>query len=193
MEVGNTIRSLRTEAGMSQEELADKVFVSRQTISNWENGKFYPDVQSLAIIADLFGTSIDNLVKGDLPMIDARIAEEEIRSLKRNATLYAALLAISLVVMVVAFMHENWLALATGVLVYAVALYFAFAVERDKKRHDLRTYREIKAFCNGATVDEIKAQRESAQSGTDVMKKVLIGGCAGAVIGIAAALVGRML
>ena len=43
------------------------MFVSRQTISNWENGKFYPDVQSLAIVAELFGTSIDNLVTGDPP------------------------------------------------------------------------------------------------------------------------------
>lgn len=37
MEIGKTIRNLRTESGMSQEELAEKVFVSRQTISNWEN------------------------------------------------------------------------------------------------------------------------------------------------------------
>ncbi|RVU97642.1 XRE family transcriptional regulator [Coriobacteriales bacterium OH1046] len=67
MEVGKTVRELRAEAGMSQEELAEKVFVSRQTISNWENGKFYPDVQSPAIVTELFGTSIDNLVTGDPP------------------------------------------------------------------------------------------------------------------------------
>ena len=59
MEIGKTIRNLRTESGMSQEELAEKVFVSRQTISNWENDKFYPDVQSLAIIADIFGIPAD--------------------------------------------------------------------------------------------------------------------------------------
>ena len=48
------------------------MLVSRQTISNWENDKFYPDVQSLAIIADIFGTSIDDLVKGDLPMMEMK-------------------------------------------------------------------------------------------------------------------------
>lgn len=82
MEVGKTIKELRTDAGMSQDEFAGKVFVSRQTISNWENGKFYPDVQSLAIIADFFGTSIDDLVKGDLPMMNSRTAEEDVRSLR---------------------------------------------------------------------------------------------------------------
>ena len=82
MEVGKTIKELRTDAGMSQDELAGKAFVSRQTISNWENGKFYPDVQSLATIADLFGTSIDDLVKGDLPMMNSRIAKEDVRSLR---------------------------------------------------------------------------------------------------------------
>lgn len=84
MEVGKAIRSLRAESGMSQEELAEKVFVSRQTISNWENDKFYPDVQSLSLIADVFGTSIDNLVKGDLPMIDAKVAEEDARVAERD-------------------------------------------------------------------------------------------------------------
>lgn len=193
MEVGKTIRSLRTGAGMSQEELAGKVFVSRQTISNWENDKFYPDVQSLAILAELFGTSIDSLVKGDLPMIDARIVEEDVRTLKRNASLYGALLMVSILVMVVSFALENWLAFAVGVLVYALSIYFAFLVEHDKKKHDVRTYREIRALCNGATIDEIKAQRTSQQWSTEIMKKVLVGGCVGAAIGLAVVWLIRLL
>ena len=193
MEVGRALRDLRTGAGMSQEELAEKVLVSRQTISNWENDKFYPDVQSLAIVAELFDVSIDSLVKGDLPMINATIAENDIRAFKRNATLYGTLLVVSLVTVVVSFALENWLALALGTFVYALSLYFAFLLERDKKEYDVRTYREIKALCNGASVDEVKALRAPERLGFAVMKKVAIGGSAGAAIGLATVWITRLL
>lgn len=49
-----------------QEDLAEKVFVTRQTISNWENAKNYPDINSLVLLSQLFGVSLDILVKGDL-------------------------------------------------------------------------------------------------------------------------------
>ena len=49
MEIGKQIKKYRTEMKLSQEELAEKIFVSRQTISNWENNKNYPDVKSLYI------------------------------------------------------------------------------------------------------------------------------------------------
>ena len=48
MELNKQIKKYRTEANLSQEELADKIYVSRQTISNWENEKNYPDIKSLA-------------------------------------------------------------------------------------------------------------------------------------------------
>ena len=65
MEVGTRIREQRESAGISQEELARQIFVSRQTVSNWETGKTYPDVQSLLLLSNLFGVSVDHLVKGD--------------------------------------------------------------------------------------------------------------------------------
>ena len=190
MEIGNTIRNLRTESEMSQEELAEKVFVSRQTISNWENDKFYPDVQSLAIIADIFGTSIDDLVKGDLSMMEMKTAGQHARLLKRDAVIYTALLAIALLVMLVAFSLENWLAFAAGTLTYAVSMY---AIVNLKMRFELRTYSEIVAFCNGASLDEIKAKRESGLLGAGVMRTVVVAACAGVVIGLAAALLVQLL
>ena len=47
MELGNQIKKYRSELQISQEQLADRIYVSRQTISNWENEKSYPDVNSL--------------------------------------------------------------------------------------------------------------------------------------------------
>ena len=66
MEIGEQIKKYRTEMGLSQDRLAEKIFVSRQTISNWENNKNYPDVKSLLLLSCLFNVSLDMLVKGDL-------------------------------------------------------------------------------------------------------------------------------
>ena len=182
---------MRTGAEMSQEELAEKVFVSRQTISNWENGRSYPDVESLSLIAGHFGTSIDELVKGDLPMIaeriekeDARAAEEDVREFRRNTALSSVLAIVSLVVAGVAFDHENWLALAMCLLVYAIALYFTFLIEKAKKKYDVQTYREIRAFMDGKPLEEIKAQRINRPFAASVTGKVLAGMLVGAAVGL---------
>ena len=66
MELGKQIKKYRMEQNLSQEELADKIYVSRQTISNWENDKNYPDIKSLMLLSEVFHISLDNLIKGDL-------------------------------------------------------------------------------------------------------------------------------
>ena len=63
MELGNQIKKYRSELQISQEQLADRIYVSRQTISNWENEKNYPDVNSLILLSEVFQTSIDKLIK----------------------------------------------------------------------------------------------------------------------------------
>lgn len=63
MELSKQIKKYRTETNLSQEELADKIYVSRQTISNWENEKNYPDIKSLVLMSEVFQVSLDNLVK----------------------------------------------------------------------------------------------------------------------------------
>lgn len=63
MELSKQIKKYRTEANLSQEELVDKIYVSRQTISNWENEKNYPDIKSLVLMSEVFQVSLDNLVK----------------------------------------------------------------------------------------------------------------------------------
>ena len=63
MELSKQIKKYRTEANLSQVELADKIYVSRQTISNWENEKNYPDIKSLVLMSEVFQVSLDNLVK----------------------------------------------------------------------------------------------------------------------------------
>ena len=57
MELGSHIKEHRTELGLSQDDLAERIYVSRQTISNWECGRTYPDVQSLLLLSNVFGVT----------------------------------------------------------------------------------------------------------------------------------------
>ena len=67
MEFNNKLYELRKQKGFSQEELANRLNVSRQTVSKWEVGESTPDMEKLVAISDLFGVSLDELVKGEEP------------------------------------------------------------------------------------------------------------------------------
>ncbi len=69
MNLGNKILKIRKENKMSQEQFAEILNVTRQTVSNWENGNNYPDIETLIKISDKFNVSLDILLKGDKEMI----------------------------------------------------------------------------------------------------------------------------
>lgn len=63
MDIGNKLQRARTKANLTQEQVAEALGVSRQTISNWENEKTYPDIRSVVILSDLYDVSLDYLLK----------------------------------------------------------------------------------------------------------------------------------
>lgn len=65
MERALQMRRLRNERNLSQDDLAQRIYVSRQKVSNWERDKTYPDVHSLLLLSELFDTTVDELIKGD--------------------------------------------------------------------------------------------------------------------------------
>ncbi|MBR5742464.1 MAG: helix-turn-helix transcriptional regulator, partial [Clostridia bacterium] len=69
MEIGEKLKESRTKAGITQEECAEKLGVSRQTVSNWETGRSYPDVRSCLSLGDLYQISLDELLREDTSMI----------------------------------------------------------------------------------------------------------------------------
>ena len=75
MQIGERIKKFRKNINISQEELADMVFTSRQTISNWENDKTYPDINSLKLLCNIFDLSLDNLIEGDIENMKRKIYE----------------------------------------------------------------------------------------------------------------------
>ena len=163
MELGSQIKKYRNELSLSQDALAEKVYVSRQTISNWENGKSYPDVNSLVLLSEVFQTSIDNLIKGDVEVMKKQVRSEDIREFKRLNTLYFILF---LTLMVSPIPLAYYLGI-TGIVIWAVlaavTLFVALTVEKKKKQFDIQTYREIIAFSEGKRLDEIEKDRENGK------------------------------
>lgn len=81
MKIGETILKLREEKKMSQEEFAQYYHVTRQTISNWEKEKNYPDLQTLVKISDESGVSLDCMIKDNFAMVQE--IDKKVRHLKR--------------------------------------------------------------------------------------------------------------
>lgn len=91
MEIAEQIKNHRMQLQLSQEELAKRIYVSRQTISNWENEKSYPDIHSLLLLSNLFGVPVDELIKGDLKKMKQEINQEEVNAFNRQGNIFSAL------------------------------------------------------------------------------------------------------
>lgn len=161
MEIGSRIREHRSALGISQDELAGRVYVSRQTISSWENDKTYPDVQSLLLLSEIFGTSVDSLIKGDVDTMTKTI-EKDALTFKRLGfvmLVFLLLMIAALVWLSAQLVVWDWPAEQTvptvvlAVTLWGVAMFAAAWADRIKKEHDLVTYHEILAFQTGEPID----------------------------------------
>ncbi len=92
VEIGSQIKKYRVDKSLSQEELAEKVYVSRQTISNWENEKSYPDIHSLLLLSSVFEISLDQLIKGDIEDMRREIREDDMKSWNILSSVFAVLM-----------------------------------------------------------------------------------------------------
>lgn len=160
MELGKQIKKYRQVVQLSQEELADRVYVSRQTISNWENDKSYPDVNSLVLLSEIFQISLDNLIKGDIEVMKDVIQKEEIVKMNRYGKIYTIMLIVTAISAVPLFMWLGVWAFIPWGIIWALSMYFAVQVEKVKKDNDVQTYKEIVAFSEGKLLDDIQKQRE---------------------------------
>lgn len=171
MEISKQIKKHRLDAELSQEELAEKIFVTRQTISNWENNRSYPDINSLILLSNFFDISLDILVKGDLEEMKEEIKLEDIQQFNHDSKIYTALLAALVLSAAPLLFFLHRLGVVLWAALWSVSMYFGYRVEKQKKAHDIQTYREIVAFTEGQRLDEIQKNREI---GKRPYQKVLI-------------------
>ena len=161
MEVGGRIRELRAAASMSQDDLAARGYVSRQTISSWENGKTYPDARSLLLLSEIFDASVDSLIKGDVETMNETI-DRDIETMRRLGYVMIGFLLLMIAAMIWVCLQAfawDWPLEQTvptfvlALVLWGVAMFAACWVDRIKKSHDLVTYGEILAYWKGEAVD----------------------------------------
>ena len=182
MNLGTQIKKYRSELSMSQDELAEKVFVSRQSISNWENDKTYPDIKSLLLLSDVFQVSLDQLIKGDLEIMKKEIEKQDLVEYERDGNIFAILFIVGLVITFPMAHFFEWVGLLMCVPVWLMAFYFGLRVEKYHKKYDVSTFKEISAFMEGKTLDEIEKIRESGKRPYQTVLKLLFGAVSAIVV-----------
>ena len=171
MELGKQIRKYRNEMSLSQDGLAERIFVSRQTISNWENDKSYPDVNSLLLLSEVFETSLDNLIKGDIDAMKKKIQKEDQKSFEKLSNVFGILLALVILSPVALIHYLGDAGIVIWVALTGITFYVAVKVEKKKKEFDIQTYREIIAFTQGTRLDHLAKAREE---GKRLYQKILL-------------------
>lgn len=178
MELGKQIKKYRSELGLSQEALAEKVYVSRQTISNWENDKNYPDINSLLRLSEVFHVSLDILMKGDKERMSEIIKQEDQKQFEKTSNIFSILMAATILSPIPLLHYLDNVGIGIWVVLVGITFYYASETEKQKKAFDIQTYKEIVAFTEGKTLDEIEKAREE---GKRPYQKILLAIAAGVI------------
>lgn len=150
MQLGQAIAQIRKERGLTQEAFAKMYNVTRQTVSNWENEKSYPDLSTLVKISDEFNVSLDILLKGDFRMV------KDIDKKIKKQPFYIGII-IGLVIIVVAlfsFIYANDKRLSDTTKDYAdLMLNSAVSIEI----HDSQSDKLIAKYGDKSSIDKVNA------------------------------------
>lgn len=143
MAIGNRLYNLRKEKNISQEELANALDVSRQTISKWETGESTPDFNKICPLCEYFGITTDELISGKQNIIEAK-KEDKKAKFARNLAVSIGLYILSLVAIILfsaAFdqpiigvcLFFTIIAVATGLIIYSGIVYGKDKEEEEKE------------------------------------------------------------
>lgn len=184
MEVNTQIKRRREAAGLSQEELAERLYVTRQTLSNWETGKTYPDINSLLRLSAIFRVSLDELVKGDIHEMEERIKAEDIAKFRRENRRLKILLGLVGITFVLMILWDSLVPQMLGFAAMIAVIVCAFRVERLQKQLDIQTYKEVKAFLEGKRLDELESAVDRAKYPYQLALLIVIVALLGAISAI---------
>lgn len=142
MSIGERLYNLRKERNLSQEDLANELGVSRQTVSKWETGESTPDFDKIIPLCDFFGITSDELISGKQNIVE--VAKENKKAkFARNLAIAVTMYILSLVAIIgtSTFGQEILgvclffviIAVATGIIIYSSIVYGKDKVEKDEK------------------------------------------------------------
>ncbi|PHC30656.1 transcriptional regulator [Bacillus pseudomycoides] len=149
MNIGKQIHYFRKRDNMSQEELAAKIHVSRQSISNWENERNYPDIHNLLMMSILFNVSLDDLVKGDV-----KIMKEELQ--KSTFFKWSYIMLASMIILPISIAPVFYFFGYYGLIIPLVLTILLMFSSQQVENINLKTYRQIVDFIEGKPVSEVK-------------------------------------
>lgn len=142
MEISERLKQARITCGMTQEQVTERVMVSRVTLSHWENGKNLPDIACLISLSDIYQISLDELLKGD-PKMTEKVKKDAKDLNNRRVLLITAILAliVMLTYTISLFVGGNFKAftqaaapwLIMGIGVAALASYSSQTQDSSKK------------------------------------------------------------
>lgn len=190
MDIGNQIRERRQRLGLSQDELAQRLYVSRITVSHWETSKTLPDVQSMLLLANLFGTTIDEMVRGDVDEMRQMVEKNEQRTRAFTTALGAVevtVIAVLIITWAVGRAYlEPVLRLLLAVLVLASAV-VALIARRQEGGREAKSAAELLGAASG---NPAKAAQESASAN---ILRLVLQVFVGLVVGIGVLVLGSLL
>lgn len=180
MQIGNKIKKYRESLNLSQEELADKIFVTRQTISNWETDKNYPDIKSISLLCNLFDVSLDQFIEGDIEEMKKIISEKEMSDYNRISIVFTIEMLVMLISAYPLLKLAKIIGLIIWIIISTITLITALKIEKIYKKYDVRTYKEIVAFTEGKSLSKTEIIEEKAKR---PYQQILLG-IAGGIIAI---------
>lgn len=160
MNVGARIKKHREKQNISQDELALKVFVSRQTISNWETNKSYPDIKSLTMLSNIFHVTLDDFIKGDIEEMKRIVSNEKIEKFNIMSYIFLAEMLILMFSAYPLFSIDGHIGTIIWALFFVITFVTATFIEKFKKNNDIQTYKEIIAFIENKSLSYEEVQQE---------------------------------
>ena len=178
MELGNRIKKFREKINLSQEELADKIYTSRQTISNWENDKTYPDINSLKLLSNIFDVSLDNLIEGDIESMKKKVLGTDIKEFKILSWIFTIEMLVMILSAYPLMKFAGIFGIIIWILIAIITISTAFTIEKMKKNYDIQTYKEIIAFYEKK---ELSHDEKNIEFGKRIYQKILLSICCGII------------
>ena len=160
MNVGARIKKHREKQNISQDELALKVFVSRQTISNWETNKSYPDIKSLTMLSNIFHVTLDDFIKGDIEEMKRIVSKEKIEKFNIMSYIFLVEMLILMFSAYPLFKIDGYIGAIIWALLFVITIVTATIIEKFKKTNDIQTYKEIIAFMENKSLAYEEVQQE---------------------------------
>lgn len=160
MDIGSRMKKYREEQNISQEELALKIFVSRQTISNWETDKSYPDIKSLIMLSNIFNVSLDNFIKKDIEEMRKIIDSKKVKEFNVMSYVFLVEMLVLIISAYPLFKLLDFIGFIIWISLYTISFGTARVIERFKKENNIQTYKEIIAFIDGKKLTYEETQQE---------------------------------